>query len=281
MPAMLVLVPSDPLAPRRPDQHFAPEADAARTLGLTVAVVDHDALCRPGGASEAVRGVPEADDAVYRGWMLRSEQYEAFARALSARGVSLRTHPAAYRTAHELPGWYSHFQPYTPQSAWTDGSSLEQLVQLAELGRGPAVLRDFVKSAKHDWDEAAFLPDRTDHQAVRRIARRFLELRGNDFVGGFVVRDYEQFTGPEVRTWWVDGHCSLATAHPDTPDAAPPPLDTGPFAIPTKALHAPFVTVDLVRRADGVWRVVEVGDGQVSDRPTTTPPQALLAALVR
>lgn len=26
---MLLLLPSDPLSPRRPDEHFAPEADAA------------------------------------------------------------------------------------------------------------------------------------------------------------------------------------------------------------------------------------------------------------
>ena len=26
-----------------------------------------------------------------------------------------------------------------------------------------------------------------------------------------------------------------------------------------------FVTTDMARRDDGVWRVVEVGDGQVSD----------------
>jgi hypothetical protein len=32
------------------------------------------------------------------------------------------------------------------------------------------------------------------------------------------------------------------------------------------------VTVDLALRADGVWRVIEVGDGQVSDRPTTISP---------
>ncbi|WP_446220731.1 ATP-grasp domain-containing protein [Micromonospora sp. IBHARD004] len=33
------------------------------------------------------------------------------------------------------------------------------------------------------------------------------------------------------------------------------------------ALDLPLVTADLALRADGVWRVVEVGDGQVSDRP--------------
>jgi hypothetical protein len=65
MLAVLLLVPADPLTPRRPDEHFAPEADAAWGLGLPVALVDHDALCRPGEASEAVRRVPETDDAIY------------------------------------------------------------------------------------------------------------------------------------------------------------------------------------------------------------------------
>jgi hypothetical protein len=39
----------------------------------------------------------------------------------------------------------------------------------------------------------------------------------------------------------------------------------------------PFVTVDLARREDGAWRVVELGDGQVSDRPATTAPADLIA----
>jgi ATP-grasp domain, R2K clade family 3 len=34
----------------------------------------------------------------------------------------------------------------------------------------------------------------------------------------------------------------------------------------------PFVTADLVKRSDGIWRVIEVGDGQVSDRPASASP---------
>ena len=85
---MIVLVPADPLRPRRPDEHFAAEADAARAAGLDVAVVDHDALTSGDGAGRAVARVPEAaGPAVYRGWMLRAGQYAAFADALAERGV--------------------------------------------------------------------------------------------------------------------------------------------------------------------------------------------------
>ena len=44
------------------------------------------------------------------------------------------------------------------------------------------------------------------------------------------------------------------------------------------ALGLPFATADLSLRADGVWRVVELGNGQVSDRPATTEPSAIIAA---
>jgi hypothetical protein len=61
---MMLLVPADVLRPRRADEHFAPEANAAREAGLQVAIVDHDALATGDGSDGAERGVarvPEAD----------------------------------------------------------------------------------------------------------------------------------------------------------------------------------------------------------------------------
>jgi hypothetical protein len=281
MRVMIVLLPADPLRPRRPDPHFAAEAAAARGAGLDVAVIDHDALARDGAAGPAVRGVPAADDAVYRGWMLRAPQYAAMAGALSDRGVVLRTSPAQYARAHELPGWYGDIAVATPESVWTtgDGRDAFERARLA-LGTGPAVLRDYTKSMKHHWHEAAFVPDLADADAAWRVASRFRSLRADDFDGGYVLRRFEAFTGAEVRTWWVAGRCRLVTAHPDTSDDLPPDdLDLTGVAPLIRGMDLPFVTVDLARRADGRWRVVEIGDGQVSDRPTGTPADALITAL--
>ena len=123
----MLLVPADPLRPRRPDERFAPEAETAAAAGLTVALVDHDALNEPGGAQQAVARVPaNGGEAVYRGWMLSGGQYAAFADALAGRGVALRTSPAQYRQAHELPGWHPSLGPVTPRTEWTtatDGKS--------------------------------------------------------------------------------------------------------------------------------------------------------------
>ena len=278
----MLLVPAGVLRARRPDEHFAGEAAAAVEAGMAVALVDHDALTEPDGAARGVARVPAGGGtAVYRGWMLRSGQYAGFADALAGRGVVLRTGAAAYRRAHELPGWYAALASVTPESVWTRGDRREDFgAACAELGGGPAVLRDYVKSMKHYWDEAAFIPDVADRAAAWKVASRFRELRDEEFTGGFVLRRFEDFGSAEVRTWWVDGTCRLVTAHPDTPDSpAPAGLDLAWLAPLVGSLGLPFVTVDLALRADGVWRVVELGDGQVSDRSSSTDPGAFVAAV--
>ncbi|MEU4774073.1 ATP-grasp domain-containing protein [Micromonospora sp. NPDC023644] len=278
---MLLIVPADPLRPRRPDAHFAPEARAAQDVGVAVAVVDHDELARGDDLPRAVARVAVEGVAVYRGWMLRSERYAAFAESLARRGVTLRTSGEQYRRAHELPGWYPALAELTPGSSWTTGTWRADFDRARRaLGGGAAVLRDFAKSMKHHWHEAAFIPDLDDGEAAWRVASRFLDLRGDDLVGGLVLRRFERFTGAEVRTWWVDGVCVLVGAHPDSPHDAPSEeFDPRPVCGSVAALGLPFVTVDLALRADGVWRIVELGDGQVSDRPSTIEPAVLVDAL--
>ncbi|MFG3421005.1 ATP-grasp domain-containing protein [Micromonospora sp. NPDC048063] len=278
---MMLLVPADVLRPRRPDEHFADEAEAARQAGIDVAVIDHDAFVRGQADGAAVDRVPKSADAVYRGWMLRSEQYAALVRALAGRGATVRTSPEHYRRAHELPGWYPAIEGHTPESVWTSGDDRRGFLHAcAALGCGPAVLRDYSKSMKHYWHEASFIPDVADRDAAWRVAGRFRQLRGDDFAGGFVLRQFESFVGAEVRTWWVEGSCRLVTAHPDTPEHQPPTkLDLAAVEASMQALDLPFVTADLALRDDGRWRIVEIGDGQVSDRPRSTAAAELIAAL--
>jgi hypothetical protein len=277
---MLLIVPADPLRPRRADEHFAAEAAAARDAGADVAVIDHDALAGGGDPDRAVARVPAGEDAVYRGWMLHADGYAAMAAALARRGVTMRTAPDDYRRAHELPGWYAALRQVTPESVWTRGDTRAGFDEARErLGPGAAVLRDYTKSAKHHWHEAAYVPELTDADAAWRVASRLRELRGEDFTGGFVLRRFEPLTAPEVRTWWFAGECRLTGPHPDTPAATAEP---GLAAVTplVAALGLPFVTVDLARREDGEWRVVELGDGQVSDRPHVISPETLVAALL-
>ncbi len=283
--APLIIFCSDPLNPRRVDPHFTEEVRAARELGLRTSLLDHDALLA-GDAAGAVAGVPRgAGAAWYRGWMVPSGRYAQLAGALTARGVTLLTSPDGYRRAHELPGWYGTFAPVTPPSVWLAAEpgrapgARELAARTAELGGGPAVVKDFVKSRKHEWHEACYVPDLADTDRLAAVVARFVELQDTFLAGGVVVRAFERFTDVgEARVWWVDGRPVLVTAHPDRPGLRPTPALAAVSPL-VAALGCRFVSTDLALREDGEWRVVEVGDGQVSDLPRGMDPQPLLRAL--
>jgi hypothetical protein len=278
---MMLLFPADVLRPRRVDEHFAGEAHAARALGWPIALLDHDAVTNGGDCAEAIARVPGDEVVIYRGWMFSSRSYDGLAAAFAARGTRLYTDAEQYRRGHELPGWYAALAAFTPASSWSVGAGRDGFdAARSALGPGPAVVRDYSKSMKHYWHEATYIPELADATAAWTVAARMTELRADDFTGGYVLRRYEPFTGAEVRTWWMGGTCRLVTAHPDTPNDPPPDdLDLTALYPVIAGLDLPFVTVDLARRTDGMWRVVELGDGQVSDWPATTPPEDLVTVL--
>ncbi|MFE4519256.1 ATP-grasp domain-containing protein, partial [Kitasatospora sp. NPDC056783] len=341
MPVPAIIFPADPLNPRRPDPHFAWESRTLRELGGGHHLVDHDALLA-GRAEEAVRRVPQDSGPLwYRGWMLPSARYADFAAALTARGGNLLTSAPGYTAAHELPGWYDVFEGATPASAWipSDGPAAPGPAELAEAaarlgGHGPAIVKDYVKSRKHEWHEACYVPELADLATVGRVVERFVELQGEFLAGGVVLRRYEEFAGAptgtdggngaggsagrngaggassatgasgatgaagasgaervdgdasgadgravEARVWWLDGRPVLVGPHPDAPRLTVEPDLTDVRAL-VRRLGCRFVTTDLANRADGSgWRVVEVGDGQVSDLPRGIDASGLLASL--
>lgn len=222
--------------------------------------------------------------------MIPAARYAELEHALAGRGAQLLTGAAGYRRAHELPGWYGTFADVTPHSVWMNVASNELVpaVALAELARplggGPAIVKDFVKSRKHEWDEARYLSNVEDFANLHGVVSRFLELQADDLAGGIVIRAFEHFVanGPEAgeaRVWWLDGEPILVGPHPDSPDVVPQP-ELAEIRSAVKALGCRFITTDIARHVDGRWRVVEVGDGQVSDLPGTVASEVLLSMLV-
>ncbi|MGW7412838.1 ATP-grasp domain-containing protein [Streptomyces sp. NPDC054863] len=281
------LLCSDPLHARRPDPAFAQDAAAVRGAGTAVALLDHDALLA-GDVPAALARVPRGSGPYwYRGWMIPVSRYEDLARGMRERGCALLTGPDAYRRAHELPGWYEAFAALTPRSVWRElppgspptAAALASLV--APLGSGPAVVKDFVKSRKHEWHEACFVPEIGEVEALSAVVGRFFALQEDTLAGGLVVRTFERFVpGGEARVWWVDGAAVLVTAHPDAPGQLPEP-DLSAVGPAVRELGCRWVTTDLALRDDGVWRVVEVGDGQVSGLPEGADAGPLFASLAR
>lgn len=224
--------------------------------------------------------------------MLRPEQYQAMYAALEAKNVVLRTTPIAYRTCHYLPESYGFLEGYTPTSVWMpldasrrlDRETLARL--LAPFGNVPLVVKDYVKSRKHHWSEACFIPSASDLDAVTRVARRFLELQDDELEVGLVFREVVPLeivgTHPksgmplaaEFRIFWKNGEALLSHRYwgdLTTFDTELPLDELRRIAV---RIPSPFFTMDVALLRTGGFTVIELGDGQVAG----LPEQSLAAA---
>ena len=61
---------------------------------------------------------------------------------------------------------------------------------VAPFADSSLVVKDYVKSQKHYWQEACFIPAARDLPAVERVVRKFLELQGDDLNEGLVFREF-------------------------------------------------------------------------------------------
>ena len=277
---------SDPSNHRQPDEAHQAEVAAAERLGIPFTLVDHDALAHDSDPVKAVRRVPHQPQpglGVYRGWMLTPEQYRLLYEALEDKGIRLLNDPAAYRHCHYLPESYPVIERHTPRSVWIktkgDVAPDEIMELLRPFGSAPVVVKDFVKSRKHEWAEACFIPSASDRAAVERVVRRFLELQGDDLSEGLVFREFADFEPlgrhpksgmpltKEFRLFFLDGQPIFWTPYWDEGDYAglTPPVER--FAAVAGGVRSRFFTMDVAQRRDGDWLIVELGDAQVAGLP--------------
>ena len=270
---------------RQPDPDYSQEAAAAAGQGLPVGLVSYEALVYEGDPAKAVRRVPAGNGptpltAIYRGWMLSPESYARLYTALEAWQIRLINTPAAYRYCHYLPEWYPALSAYTPRSVWLDTGpawDLDGVMALLQpFGAAPLILKDWVKSRKHEWAEACYIPAADDRAAVERVIRRFVDLQGPDLAGGLVFRAFVPFVPlgshaqsgmpltEEYRLFYRDGR--RIAAYPYWDDAGYPaaPVPGDPFDRLAPAVPSRFFTMDVARTAGGGWQIVELGDGQVA-----------------
>ncbi len=283
---MNIIFCSDDCERRKPDEAYAAEVAALERIGGQYSLVNLDALVNDGDAAKAVRRVPEQAEpclAMYRGWMLKPSAYARLYDSLTAKGMRLVNDSAAYVHCHHLPESYPVIEGWTPRSVWLKTEGVVDLDQIMELlqpfGAAPLVLKDFVKSRKHERNEACYIPSASDRSSVKRVVRRFLELVDDDLNEGLVFRefiDFEPLTQhsksgmpltKEFRLFFLDGEPIFWTKYWDEGDYAGlvPPVDQ--FAAVATAVKSRFFTMDIAKRQDGDWMIVELGDAQVAGLP--------------
>ena len=249
---MHLLYPSHPLKAAQPDEQFAEEVAAVRGACFEVSFFSLENFQI--GEFRAVPPIPADKTILYRGWMLSASEYKALELELTRSGAKLVISTDAYLACHHLPQWYPHIKDLTPETRiFPLNCDLE--TELRALNWPAFFIKDYVKSLKTSLGSRISKPEQVS--AVVSEMRRF---RGT-IEGGFCIRRIEEFLPQTERRYFiVDG----------TPYA-----ETG--AVPeiifecVKRLASRFFSVDVVRRSDGQERIVEVGDGQVSDLVGWTP----------
>jgi hypothetical protein len=254
-----VLSPAHPLRRGVADELVEEEVAALRALGVPVSLFAEDVLeqgeLRPRPAFEP------GDVVLYRGWMKTLPAYDVLASEVTRLGATLLTRAEDYAQCHHLPRWYEALRDVTPETRFY-AAEADLEVELSALDWPAYFVKDFVKSLTTSRGSIASRP-----AEAAEIARAIAATRG-EIEGGLCVRRVERFVEATERRIFV----AFGEAHAH--DGVVPDLAR---EIATR-IASPFASMDVVQDEAGTWRVVELGDGQVSDRKAWAP--ADLAALI-
>lgn len=261
-----ILFPSSLINERKVDEFFEDQRDIANSLGFDTAIFD----------GTIARGLQTGEAVLYRGWIMNPKDYSKMESAVNVFNSKMVTPADCYVKGQYLDNWYEQFSHLTPKSYffYPDVSD-EELLGIDH--DGAFVVKDSSKSFKHYWDTACYAGDKG---RLPKVVSGFRELSDHQISGSLIVREFEQWLPVETRLWWVHGELVASSPHPDTPDEFREFNELELYALQeaVQSLNCPFVTTDVVRNIYGEMRVVEVGDGQVSDVPSLETWEQVLSA---
>ncbi|QOV88591.1 ATP-grasp domain-containing protein [Humisphaera borealis] len=224
---------------------FADQLLAVRQSGYSASFCP-DSVIQEG---KPLRNMPAGATVVYRGWMLNATEYDRLAAAIGAATATPLTSPDKYLATHHLPNWYPLIAEFTPET-FVIPLTADFETELRSLGWDEFFIKDYVKSLK--TSRGSIVKDPSEIGSVVAEMERFRGM----IEGGLCVRRVESFIAESERRYFV------LNGRPFSPDGQPAPDLIHQVA---SRISSPYFSVDVIRRDDGVLRVVEVGDGQVSD----------------
>jgi hypothetical protein len=222
--------------------------------------------------------------------MLTEEEYAALYEAILERDEDLVVDPESFAQATYAPNYLPLLGEHTAPARWTEGESIKEAWEVAqELGPPPWIVKDHVKSAKEAWHRACFVPEGAAFEDFASICERLLELRGDRFERGFVVKKHlalrelpgwtaerRRVTDEHRLVFW-EGRLIGHAPYYDVESMLEEPTQ---FAFLGRLIGSPFFTADVARLAGGGYTTIEINDGGSSILPEQMDPRDLYRAIV-
>lgn len=275
-----VIFPSDYFNPEAVDPDYRQEYDAVlENEWLTPILFNYEAWFQNGKLSlselsDAVRG------AVYRGWMMKPEQYGRFYEELRKQKVYLMTNPKEYSTLHMLPNIYEQLREDTAR-IMTFPLHAKIDVALLKKSFKRFMVKDYVKSVK-GTEFPAYFGESITQDEFDRWMKVFYEYRGDLLTGGICVKEYLELKWYGGKTNEYRMFCANKkgiSLEPNSCQGALTPKPPIELLEKYCFLDSPFYTVDFAELADGTWKIIETGDGGVSGLSDGQDARAFYRAL--
>lgn len=247
------------------DEDLAEEYRAARLAGgFETIVFDYQAWFRE--QQIRLRHVPEREiTAVYRGWMMKPEQYALFYRELLSQKIRLLTTPEMYESLHLFPRVYPELLPDTARML-TFPLHSEIDVRTCQRAFGRFLVKDYVKSVKGS-EFPAYFDENCSQEAFNGWMELFYRYRGDLLTGGICIKEFlelKRYEGRtnEYRVFYVNGApIRISRNSGQEGKVAEPPTE---LVQRYRKLGSVFYTLDYAELFDGRFMILESGDGSVS-----------------
>lgn len=244
---MRLIYPADTFSPKVADEVYSDEFAAAQAAGLSVSIFNFEDF----QAGELrLRPVIESGESVlYRGWMLSPPDYSRLHASTTACGGLPVTDLAAYTLCHHLPSWYPLLSDFTAETR-VYLETADVAADLSAAGWHDCFLKDYVKSLSTDGGSLV-----RDLSMIPSVVAKMRKYRGQ-IEGGLCARRIEDYDPSSEHRYFVWRGRAFSDCG-DVPELV---------AEVASRIQSPFFSVDVARRSDGELRIIELGDGQVSDR---------------
>ncbi|MES2734143.1 MAG: ATP-grasp domain-containing protein [Bacteroidota bacterium] len=278
-----------PFQANKVDEDFEAQFESAKENGFETLLFNFEDLTSADSFSITTKRIKPSEKlskAIYRGWMLTPKQYSILYNDLLLKNYKLINTVEEYQNCHYLPDSLKFIESRTPKTVFEkfdNENSVDKLIEKSKVfGQKPVILKDYVKSEKHDWETACFVENASNIGNLKLTINNLIKLRDKYLNEGIVVREFVELNDLTIHSksgmplteeyrlffcnkklvgiydYWEEGEYKFSKP------------DTDEFEKMAKQIDSNFFSMDIARQKSGELIIIELGDGQVAGLPDRT-----------